>query len=48
MFVFVFEAALFKFKQKAPSRAALFQLPPTSATAHRYTVYSFVCFSYRG
>lgn len=36
--MFVFEAALFKFKQKKPSRAALFQLPPTSATAHRYTV----------
>ena len=33
MFVFVFEAALFKFKQEAPHNAALFQLPPTSASS---------------
>ena len=39
MFVFVFEAALFKFKQEAPHNAALFQLPPTSATAPRKSVY---------
>ncbi len=39
MFVFVFEATLFKFKQEAPHNAALFQLPPTSATAPRKSVY---------
>lgn len=39
MFVFVFDAALFKFKHDAPHNAALFQLPPTSATAPRKSVY---------
>lgn len=39
MFVFVFDAALFKFKADAPQIAALFQLPPTSATAPRKSVY---------
>ena len=39
MFVFVFEAALFKFKQEAPHHAAAAQLPPTSATAPRKSVY---------
>ena len=39
MFVFVFDAALFKIKADAPQIAALFQLPPTSATAPRKSVY---------
>ncbi len=38
MFVFVFDAALFKFTYDAPSKVELFQLPPTSATAHPITV----------
>ena len=39
MFVFVFDAALFYFKQDAPHSAALGQLPPTSAAAPRKSVY---------
>lgn len=36
---FVIEAALFKAKQEAPHNAAWLQLPPTSATAPRKSVY---------
>ena len=38
MFVFVFDAALFRFSAHAPQIAALFQLPPTSAKAPRKSV----------